>query len=504
MYKKSVVLIAPAAYSKDRLGQLYPNLALGYIASYLRMNGHRVKIIDAVTEDPGRARPVNRNGNRLYRIGLLDSEIISLIPEETDLIGINVLSNANSSLAFALTKGIKERFPHVPVVLGGSYPSSLPREAINSCADYVVKGEGEVPMLLLAQGEEPRAIRGLISPENSEDEAGNFAEVIDLKDAPFPAYDLLPVDKHLNWYKNRKEMPFLPVITSRGCAFSCDFCVNNAVYDSKWRMRPAKGVLDEINFILQKYGVKHIVFLDDNLIIDRARSVEILDGLIRIKERLRGNFSWVAFCGLRIDLLDFHLLEKIRASGCSRLLLPIENGDENILKRMNRPISLDKVREVVRDCAKLGFTIKADYIIGYPGETRASFKKSIRYFKELKRIGLGPVTIYKTKPFPHTRLYAYCSRNGWLNKDTEHSYFLTGHSTLKNRWVGIVTPDFDQSEINRRQDYAYWKLNPASFLKEIIPGYKLYSGILKKIKYQYSKFFKRMERLGHLYCNPDL
>jgi len=485
MHSRHITLICPRVYVKDKFHFPFTNLSLGYIASYLRQHGHKVKIIDAITDDRARVIKIKSNGNVFHQSGIYDEELIKLIPLDTDFIGITTPSNPNAAIIHQLAPKIKNKFPCSPLILGGSYPSSLPEEALSSGADYVIKGEGEIPMLKLIEGNNPDQIKGLISKYNLDTACSNFAEIVqDLDSLPFPAYDLLPMDKYVSWPVGRKKKyKYAAIFSSRGCPYRCNFCVNNSVYNFGWRGRSAGNVLEEIRLLINKYKVREICFLDDNLIIDRQRIEELLEGLVQIKRDLNDDFSWWAFCGLRVDLLDYKLLAGMRDSGCSAILLPVENGDPRILEGMNRHINLEKIKEVVKDCQKLGIRAGADYIIGYPGETKESFLKSIEYFKALKEAGLYYVNIYKTKPFPNTALYEYCKKNDFLFKERiDHSYFLTsGSSTSRNRWVGVVTPDFSAQEINFRQAYAHRVLNPYNFYRERFPILKLFNQLPTRI-----------------------
>lgn len=469
--KKHVTLIAPPVYTKNPSSSIYISLGLTYIASFLRHHGHDVKIIDAVIEDPYHTVTINSNANPFYLLGSSLDDILKAIPRDTDYIGISVPFNSNATIAHELIKKIKHNFNSIPIIVGGSYASSLPEEALRSGAQYVIKGEGEIPMLHLLNGASPLAIEGIISKENLNSAQNNFAECIaNLDDIAFPAYDLIPIDNyiHSSITESKGTITF-PIMASRGCPHSCAFCVNHTVYNHTWRSRTIENVLAEIHFLINKYNATRILFLDENLLANKQYTHELFDEMIQIRKEQGGNFRWHLFSGFHLKTLDYSMLEKIKESGCNHIILPIEHGDPALLKKMNKVIDLEKTKDIIKSCTMLGVKTTANHIVGYPGETKKSFSKSMRFFRTLKKMGLKNVTLYKTKPFPATALYDYCKKNNLLaQENAPHTYFLTHTSPLLNTWVGVTTKDFDAQEVNRRYRYAHRILNSKPLYQKML------------------------------------
>ncbi len=488
--QKHLTLISPPLCSRNQSSSTYISLAAVCLASFVKKHGHQVTVIDALAEQPYCWRAFADNGTALYQIGMPLDDILKAIPRTTDYIGISVPFNSNAPIAHDLTKKIKEMFRGVPVILGGSYPSSLPQEALQSGADYLIKGEGEMPLLLLLNGQDPAKIKGVISKTNLDTAQENFAEYIgNLDDIPFPDYDLVPINNYiLSSISESKGTLSFPVITSRGCPNACTFCINRAVYNRTWRSRSVENVLEEIHLLMEKYRATRIIFLDDNLLADKQHASRLFEGLVQIRKNSESNFSWYAFCGLHLEALDVPLLEKIRDSGCRRLLLPIEHGDPALLKAMNRTTNFGRVKTIIKTCAKFGIMTVADCIVGFPGETKKSFSQNMHFFCALKKLGLEKVNVYKTKPFPATALYDYCKKHGLLpHEDAPHTYYLTHTDPLSNSWVGITTKDFSAEEVHRRYLCASRLLNTPTFSQKIRKR-------LKPYKRKYSKIISYLNR----------
>ncbi|MFC1548374.1 B12-binding domain-containing radical SAM protein [Candidatus Omnitrophota bacterium] len=468
-----ITLIAPPWYFKDEedaRGIIPQNLGLGYVAAYLRSNGHQIEVIDAVACDEDCISKVNIGEQTFYQKGLSPEEVVDLIPSDTNLIGISAPFTNMAHIVKELSRAVKASFPQAPLVLGGIYPSTLPRKALTESVDYVVRGEGEIPMLKLANKIEPENIKGLFFKRGeSLVDNGQSEVVLDIDEVPFPARDLMPMDKYLASSPRReKEKRALSVITSRGCPFDCNFCSVHPVCGYKWRARTPENVIDEIREGIEKYGINHVEFEDDNLTFDIERAVAIFEGLMDLPEKI----TWSAHNGVRIDRLNEQLLKKFKKSGCLRLNLAVESGNKEMLSKMNKKLDLKKVEEIVKICGKLGIYTSAFLLVGYPGETKENFGGTIKFFRKLKSLGLTKVSPFIVNPYPGTKLFEYCKTNNYLKKDAEeHIYFL-------DDYVGIVTEDFNEEDVVSWWHEAFNLNYPASkYFKRL----KTFKNIIKKI-----------------------
>ncbi|MGB2879517.1 MAG: radical SAM protein [Candidatus Omnitrophota bacterium] len=468
-----ITLIAPPWYFKDEdeaRESLSQNLGLGYIAAYLRNHGHQVLIIDALAYGKDRFSRLNIGKQTVCQKGLLPKDITNLIPANTNLIGISIPFSNMAHVAKELSAAIKNRFPKIPLVLGGVYPSTSPQKALTADVDYLVRGEGEIPMLNLANKLEPENIKGLFFRSKSGLVDNGQSEVIsNLDDIPFPARDLMMMNEYLEFSPRRERgKRTLSIITSRGCPFDCNFCSVHPVCGYKWRARSPENVIAEIKEGMEKYKVNHVEFEDDNLTLDIDRAAAIFDSLIALPEKI----TWSAHNGVRIDRLDEQLIKKFKKSGCLRLNLAVESGNKELLDKMNKKLDLKKVEEIVKICGKLGIYTSAFLLIGFPGETKESFKETIKFVRKLKRLGLSKTSPFIVNPYPGTNLYEYCKINNYLKADAEeHIYFL-------DDYVGITTEDFSEKDVIEWWHEAFNLNYPASkYFKKL----KILKGMIKKL-----------------------
>lgn len=468
---KKVTLISVPWYSPERKpAYLSHNLGLGYIAAVLERAGCGVTVIDGVANHTHVAEKVEIEGRTLYRVGMPYSEIAAAIPRETDWIGVSVPFTFFARIFFELAEEIKRARPDTPLAAGGVFPSTLPETALESAADYIVRGEGELALPLLISGAAPEKIPGVHFARGGAPLDGGVAQaVVDLDTIPFPARHLFPVDRYLTWSPRGSRKPTLSLFTSRGCPFNCRFCSIHAVNGYKWRFRSPDNVIAEILHVREKYGVETIEFEDDNLTLNRARALELFDRIAALNAESRRPISWSTPNGLRTDTLDEDIIRAIRKSGCDFIALAVESGDPDTLKAMNKKLSLDKVRDVIRSCGRNGIRTSAFMIVGYPGETRRRYVNSLNYFMELKSIGLSSVAVHILKPYPGTEVFDYCREKGYLTNDNPVTVlWLESKFRLFRNQVGVVTEDFDRKEVLWRRNHAYKTTNPKTYYAEKI------------------------------------
>jgi magnesium-protoporphyrin IX monomethyl ester (oxidative) cyclase len=195
-------------------------------------------------------------------------------------------------------------------------------------------------------------------------------------------------------------------------------------------------VLAELELLARDYGVREVHFEDDNLTHDRARALQIFDGMVERGLRL----AWAAPNGLAIHTLDDQLLEAMKASGCYRLHLAVESGDPEVLQRIIRkPLRLEKVPQIVAAAKRLGLEVDAFFVIGLPGETRDQIRRTFEY---ADRLQVDHVAFYIATPYPGTELEALCRAQGYISPGLSCD-------DLRVRRGNISTPEFTGAELER-------------------------------------------------------
>lgn len=366
-----------------------PPLGLAYLASYLHLHGHGVKIYDGVAKEI--------NNEDLIKI---------LKKEKPDLIGVTIFS-----MFFPQAKDLIHEFKKVTettVVIGGPQVSALPSFTLKETgADMAVVGEGEETLLELVEELKKKKrnlakIKGLVfkNKEGKVIENKRRALIKNLDLLPFPAWGLIRPDKyppapHGAFYK---RFPVAPIITTRGCPYNCSFCASKVTWDDKLRFRDPQKVVDEIELLREKFGIREIHFEDDNFTAVKNHALAICQEIIKRKI----DIVWACPNGVRIDRLDENLLRTMRKSGCYLLAFGIESGSQEILDKANKRLDLKIVPKVLKQVRKMGIQTWGFFIIGLPGETKETARRTINF---AKKIPLDRAQFCKLAPLPGTVIF---------------------------------------------------------------------------------------------------
>ena len=456
---KKVILIAPPWIFKEEVEFVSQNLGLGYLASYLEKLGHEVVILDAFFEGIDIASPLQTKYADVLRWGLSDEEIIKLIPKDVELIGLTAPFTDSRFIVNPLSMALKKSFPSAVIVMGGVYPSTLPMEAIRlSGADILVIGEGEIALSQIAAARKWEEIKGIVFKRNGKIVNTGAGEIIrDIEnDLPMPSYDLRPMAKYAEWSpRGNKADRTLSIVSSRGCPFNCNFCSIHPVYGYNWRAFSSQRVLKEIQLAIERFNINQIEFEDDNLTLEKNRAMEIFEGIKNLRDKNGGKIYWSTPNGVMIQSLDKEVIFKMKEAGLELINLPVENGDEKILKLMNKyqwGAHLQKTLEAAAYCKEAGIKeICAFIIVGYPGEDKESFEKTVRFCEKLLKAGVTAITPLVATPYPNTELYRLCEKNGWLaHSDMENVLIYQRYSNFLPEFVQIETPWCSREEAFQR------------------------------------------------------
>lgn len=426
-------------------------LGLAYLAAVLEKEWD-VTILDCILEGYSTVIKVREGW---FRHGLSFKEIKNRIEMLTPhIVGITSMFTDQTDNVHQLCRLIKEIDSDILTVLGGAHPSSNPQMVMEDRnVDFLILGEGEDSFLQFLESvkkeKEFFSIDGLVYRDNGRIKVNpktRFIENIDR--IPFPARHLLPFEEYLSIGRPTsastvKVKGATTMITSRGCPARCIFCVINAVWGYKYRARSPENVLAEIKHLVERYRVNEIHFEDDNVTFDRDRMERICDGIIEQGLKIR----WATPNGIALWSLDEDLLVKMRESGCYKLNVAIESGDEYVLNKLIRkPLKLSKVKSLIGKMKELGIETYGFFVIGCPGENKEQMQRTIDFACEL---GLDGAQFAIMTPYPGTPLWKLCEEKGYLKKDLQMKDLLV-HGNCN-----IATPDFTPEEIIEIQRRAY-------------------------------------------------
>jgi len=412
-----VMLIKPplTLFQKDNQGfEGSEPLGLAYLAAYLLKNGHDVNILDAFILGQ---KNITQDGE-FFSHGLSNDAIAKNIKKfDPEIVGISSMFTLHSKGVHNVAQIVKKINPKIPVIVGGAHASALPNLVLNdNNIDILVKGEGENTFLDIISHEESGKdllnIPGTMVREGKKVKINPPREFIkDLDSIPFPARHLLPMNLYLNdWYRTKMAMrpPRANLVSSRGCTGNCIFCSIHSIWRHTWRGRSAKNVVDEIEFLVKNYGVREIAFQDDNVSLNKERMMEICDEILERKL----NIKWCTPNGIAIWTLDKELLDKMKKSGCYKLTFGIETGCPITQKFIRKTqINLNKAKEIIKYCNKIGIWTHSAFIIGFPYETQEQIEETVKFAIDSD---LDMAAFFIATPYPATDLFDVYMKEGLL------------------------------------------------------------------------------------------
>ncbi|MFC1912150.1 B12-binding domain-containing radical SAM protein [Chloroflexota bacterium] len=439
-----------------------PPVGIGYLAEVLEKNDFLVEIMD-------------------LRLGHSVKDLIRKINNfRPDLVGIMAMSYRHD-IPYELTRRVKEA--GYKVVIGGPHVSLMRKRVLEECvADFAIKQEGEYKLLRLCKGESLKNIDGLIYRESDriiENKDGAF--LADLGNIPFPRYR----NFELHLYSSGR----IPIISSRGCPYSCTFCSAKMVSGRKWRYRNAKNIIDEITYWYGR-GYRGFVFEDDNFSLDQQRVLEICD---LIAENGLTGLTMSCGNGIRADRVSRDMLERMKGVGFNALAIGVEAGNNKVLKNIRKGETIEDMEKTIKDACDLGFNVRLYFLLGSPGETPQDLEDSI---KLALRYPVSEAKFSNIIPFPSTELYE------WLQ---DHNLFLVAPEKYLNTTMlyddtpVFQTPEFPLDERRKalkRTKRIRRKIQTNYLMRSSISRFGTTAGSLlyPVVRLYLSDFFQRTRR----------
>lgn len=392
----------------------FPPMGLAYIGAVLKQDRHEVRIIDAAS----------------YSCKRLEREILATNP---DVVGITCWTIERVQ-TFKTAQISKQCVPQAKIIIGGQHATAFPEHMFKLAhADVVVLGEGEETMSELMScfenNDDISHIRGIVYQNGSKTIYTEPRELIeDLDGIPFPIYD----DFDLKRYNGLPETKSLAaaIITSRGCPYDCIYCSSAIFWKRRWRSRTSENVLGEIEWLYRDYNVRSLIFFDDLFFLNKNRAIEICKGIIEKNLEL----SWVAEG--RVNSVDRELLQWMKKAGCYRIDYGVESGSPQILKNINKKITVGQIKRTFKLTHEVRIKPDAYLMVGNPGENEKTINETIQLMKEIKPYYTNTGSILWI--LPNTKLYERSKKLGiiddnyWL-KNNNTSYYTGEHNLAKLR-----------------------------------------------------------------------
>lgn len=337
------------------------NLGLAYLSATLESDGHKTRIVDEIAGDD-----VER----------------ALDEFKADIVGISFMT-MYALRAYELADRIRKT-RGLTVVLGGAHPTALPHEAMEH-ADCVIRGEAEFTFpQLLTRGK----IEGIIEPEPP----------AELDTIPLPNRSQLNLDLYAGAGEELAGLSYrtLGVITSRGCPFLCNFCINSK-REAKLRFHSPERVIEEIKYLVDRHHIESIAFYDELMATDVKRFKAICEAMI---QNGLHHLRWE--CQAHAKTIRPDVLKSMKDAGCAQVAIGFESGSQRVLDTINKNSSVEINLGAARMVQEAGLRLRGCFIIGTPGETEEDIGLTEKFIRDAK---LSFASIHYTTPYPGTALY---------------------------------------------------------------------------------------------------
>jgi radical SAM superfamily enzyme YgiQ (UPF0313 family) len=439
---------------------VYPPLGLAYAAAILERAGHEVILVDA--------NALRLSKEEAYR------RVSAFKP---DLLGF-MLTTYMFRLTHEWIKYFKER-TGFPVVVGNINVALYPKETLSHPEiDYGIIGSAQesLPRLVRAieKGKPPSEIDGVCYKNNGTvvlNTRGHQYLAENMVTLPLPARHLLPNDRYYQFISQRKN--FTIIVTSVGCPSSCDFCFLRQL---PYQERPMASVMEEVEQCYHTYGVREIDFFEPSLTINRPRLMNLCEELSRRKLDLHWS------CRARVDQVDRELLKAMRNAGCQRIYYGVESGDQAVLDKEHKGITLDRIRQAIFLTKEQGIKSLGFLMVGQPGDTRESVERTIRFAIDLD---LDYAQFCRTIAKPCSKLDEHLKKH--TGKDYWREYV---EGTVEERRLGTPWTELTEVEIKKLTKKAYYRFYyRPSYVKKALMRLRSWDELTRSVRTVAESFF---------------
>jgi anaerobic magnesium-protoporphyrin IX monomethyl ester cyclase len=358
--------------------------------------------------------------------------------------------------AFAMTRMARAR--GCRVVVSGSDATDHPQAYLEAGAEFVLIGEAERTLvelsdcLLRRQQGDAADIHGLCFRSSTGELVRTPPRpfIRDLDALPFPAWDLVDVERYRRVWKSRHGYHSMSIASTRGCPYHCNWCAK-PIYGQRYAVRSPDNVADELAWLKRRYGPDQVAFVDDIFglqpgWVERFAAAVVARGAVTPFK-----------CLSRADLLGERVVAALRAAGCRTVWLGAESGSQRILDAMEKGTRVEQIREAARLLRAARIEVGFFLQFGYPGETREDIEKTRELVRDCRPDDIGISVSY---PLPGTRFHERVSaelgvKRNWMDSDDLAMLYRGPFPTAFYRTLhGVVHKEFRLRRLRSRPGRA--------------------------------------------------
>lgn len=409
---------------EDNVGFI-PPLSLLYVASIMKKEGVEVDIIDMETEYLSYEETLGRVRNF-----------------KPDFLGFSLSTYSFKPILYWIKK-LKEDTA-LPIMVGGAHVQLYPKETMSHKEiDFAIVGEAEIPLphfiRAFRSDKYYHGIKSLCFRDNGETIIDTTLQnVMDINELPYPSRHLIKNELYSCILSKTKN--FTAMISSRGCPYRCAFCNQN---HPEFRLRSAENFYEEILYNYTTYNIREFDIYDSTFTAKKQRVIDICN--LIVKEGIK--IGWTVRS--RVDSVNEEVIDSLKKAGCHTIMYGIESSSPEILEKMRKDISPERVRKIVEYTHKTGIDILGFFMFGFPGETHETIRDTIKFSLELP-LDYAQYTVLV--PFPGTEIYNYYRANGL--EDYWSNYTIDPEN---EREIALIGTELTRQEASKYLSEAYRK-----------------------------------------------
>jgi len=367
--------------TKSFWGTAWPPITLAYCAGILHNQGHEILIIDSAVEN-------------------ISEKFLENSFQNAKLAFVTI-GNPTGQSDCAFAQWLKEKYPQINVFLIGTYAMVLADKIFKTHKniDGIILGEPEYTVrditIAIDEGNSLENIDGLVI-KNIDGKINYNSKrkfIANLDELPFPRWDCIDTKKYRIPLVRKKLLLIAPM---RGCPYDCSFCITQLYYGKCVRKRSVESVVAEIERNVRDFNVRNFLMWAETFTIDKNYVLALCEAIQKSGLKIQ----WSA--NSRVDTVDFEMLQAMRQSGCQMISFGIESFSQKVLDACGKKSKVEQIEPAVKMARKAGLWTIGHFIIGLPGETFESAKKTI---KNAKKLPLDFAQFYAAAPFAGSRLW---------------------------------------------------------------------------------------------------
>lgn len=441
-----VVLCYPSILPGENPEYGLPPMGILYIAAELQDAGHNVTVIDADID------------------GLTAQETSDrILKSQPDLVGFSIMT-PQVPCCLETCHILKKMVPDLPIVLGGAHLASTLDDIFTQSDDFdfVVNGEGEITMLEICnkmqQSSFPEYLKdvgGIIYKNEKGDTTVNPPRAFFKELDEFTPIDYSLVDVFKYKIPTLPGPPVVGLMITRGCPFKCTYCDAPTTTGKKIRYHSPDRAVADIVRLNKQFGVRGFSFRDSTFTASKRWVKEFCEKLIASKV----NIAWR--CNTRVDCVTEDLLKLMKKSGCHTINFGVESGHPEILKRIKKDVSFEKIYDAHKWTRKIGIRTYTTFLVGSPGETDETIRTTIEVAKKIRP---SMAMFFVTIGYPGTEMYKEAVKEGLIEQGwwNNQQWDKNKNSAFEKRWGwsadagSLVIPGFDSQAWQRRATREFY------------------------------------------------